>query len=140
MGMPEDTSARAHARGGLRALFARREDPYAGADRERSARLAGVLRLLGATLVCLALPFAPPTKALGPAGWAIAAALLVATMISAGRTVRAYRRISHDELLAFSYATLVAIAVMEWLAGGRSSPYHQIFILGVVNVAMGHTP
>jgi diguanylate cyclase (GGDEF)-like protein len=140
MGTPEDTSARATARGGLHALFARREDPYAGADRERSARLAGILRLLGASLTCMAMPLAPPTKAIGPAGWAIAAALIVASVVSAIRTIVASHRVSHDELLVYSYITLSGITVMEWLAGGRSSPYHQIFILGVVNVAMGHTP
>jgi diguanylate cyclase (GGDEF)-like protein len=136
MGTSDDTMAQS----GLRGLFRRREDPYAGADRERSARLASAMRVFGALLACVALPMAPPTEAIGAAGWFIAGALILGSIVSAARTSLASASVSHNELLAYSYTTLGGVALMEWLAGGRSSPYHQIFILGAVNVAMGHTP
>src|SRR3954470_2527435 len=134
------TSAETTAQSGLRGLFRRREDPYAGADRERSARLASAMRIFGALLACVALPMAPPTHAIGTAGWAIAGALILGSVVSAARTSLGSARAPHSDLLAYSYVPLGGVATIEWLAGGRSSPYHQIFILGVVNVAMGHTP
>ncbi len=124
----------------LRDHFKKREDPYAGADILSSARLAGALRLLGAVLACAMLPLAPPTAAVGPVGWFLAGAIIVVSQISAIRTALAPHRVSHGELLAYSYATLVGIGGMEWLAGGRSSPYHQIFLLTALYVATAHPP
>jgi diguanylate cyclase (GGDEF)-like protein len=120
--------------------FRRREDPYAGADLERSARLASAMRMFGALLACVAFPMAPPTHAIGAAGWAIAVALVLGSLASAARTAVASRSISHNELLAYSYVTLGGVATIEWLAGGRASPYHQIFMLTVFNVALAHPP
>jgi two-component system cell cycle response regulator len=126
-------------RKGLRGHFSRREAPYAGADLERSAKLAAGMRVFGALLACIALPMAPPDR-IGALGWVIAGTLIVASVISAGRTALASASVSHDELLLYSYVTLGGVATIEFLAGGRSSPYHQIFMLTVFNVALAHPP
>src|SRR3954453_23561179 len=124
----------------LRGHFKRREDPYAGAEKERSAKLASAMRVFGAFLACVALPMAPPDKAIGAAGWVISGTLIAASVASAVRTWKAGNRVSHDELLFYSGLTLAGVATMEWLAGGRTSPYHQIFMLTVFNVALAHPP
>ncbi len=136
MGGPEDTTAGS----GLRGLLRRREDPYAGADLVRSARLASAMRIFGALLACVAFPLAPPTHAIGAAGWIIAVGLVVGSLGSAARTAVASNRVSHNELLAYSYVTLAGVSTIEFLAGGRSSPYHQIFMLTIFNVALAHPP
>src|SRR4051812_7252878 len=124
----------------LRGHFRKREDPYAGADKERSAQLASALRVFGAFLACVALPMAPPDKAIGAAGWVIAVALIFASIVSAVRTWTARDRVSHDELLLYSCITLAGLATIEWLAGGHTSPYHQIFMLTMFNMALAHPP
>src|SRR5690348_8273383 len=124
----------------LKEHFKRREDPYAGADKERSAKLASALRVFGAFLACVALPMAHPDKAIGAAGWAISGSLIAASLASAVRTWKARATVSHDELFFYSGVTLAGVATMEWLAGGRTSPYHQIFMLTIFNVALAHPP
>ena len=124
----------------LRGHFMRRTDPYAGADRERSAKLSSALRVFGAFLACVALPMAPPDKAIGAAGWVISGSLISASLASAVRTWKARSRVTYDELLFYSGVTLAGVATMEWLAGGRTSPYHQIFMLTIFNVGLAHPP
>jgi two-component system cell cycle response regulator len=124
----------------LRRHFRKREDPYAGADNERAVRLSGALWLLGALLVLALLPVAPPTAAEGSAGWAIAGVLVLGAVAAAARCFVAKERVGYNELIATSYVSLTSIAVMEWLAGGRTSPYHQLFLLGVLHTASAHPP
>src|SRR5215208_2498297 len=125
----------------LRWHFRRREDPYAGADVERAVRLAGVLWVLGAVLVGALLPVAPPTKELGGSvGWAIAGGIILASLLTAVRAFKASARVGVNELFANCVAALVLIGVLEWLAGGRSSPYHQLLMLSVLYTASAHPP
>ena len=35
---------------------------------------------------------------------------------------------------------LVAIAAIEWLSGGRGTPYHQLYLLSVIYTATVHPP
>src|SRR3954453_8730624 len=109
------------AESALRHHFRKLDDPYAGADRERAVRLSGALWVGGAILVLALLPVAPPTAAVGSAGWAIAAAMVLGALAAAARCFGATDRVGYNELLATSYAALLAVATMEWLAGGRAS-------------------
>jgi diguanylate cyclase (GGDEF)-like protein len=102
-------------------------DQYAGADLATSRRFqAGLLGLCG--LLTLAfLPFEPVDDQIGDAGWAIAAAL-GALAIGAALLLRR-REPSYDDLLAIAYAGIGAIALLNWLAGGGSSAYEDLFVL-----------
>src|SRR4051794_6216546 len=124
----------------LREHFRKMDDPYAGADRDRAVRLSGALWVLGALLVVALLPVSPPTEAVGSAGWVIAAVTVVGAFAAAARCFFAKDRVGHNELLATSYAALVSVATIEWLAGGRTSPYHQLFLLGALYTASAHPP
>src|SRR5918998_4980429 len=99
----------------LRWHFRRREDPYAGADMERAARLAGVLWVLGAVVVAALLPVAPPTEAIGPAGWTAAALIILGSLLAAVRAFKWTDRVTANEGLATCFAALLLIAVLEWL-------------------------
>jgi diguanylate cyclase (GGDEF)-like protein len=122
----------------LRALFARKENPYAGADLENAKRLGALLWLIGAGIAVILMPFAPPTDAIGSAGWAIAAAL-VAISVAGARRVRSGAT-GFDELLAANYIGLAEIAVVEWLAGGAGAPYDQLYLLLFLYSATVHPP
>ena len=124
----------------LRWHFRRREDPYAGADMVRATRLAGVLWVLCAVVVSALLPVAPPTEAVGPAGWIVAALILIGALLTAVRAFRWTDRVSANEGLATCLVALGLIAALEWLAGGRASPYHQLLMLAVLYTASAHPP
>jgi diguanylate cyclase (GGDEF)-like protein len=124
----------------LRWHFRHREDPYAGADIPRAARLAGVLWVLGAVLVAALLPVAPPDEAIGPAGWTVAGLIIGGSLLAAVRAFKWTDRVGVNEGLVTCFTALVLIAVLEWLAGGRTSPYHQLLMLSVLYTASAHPP
>jgi diguanylate cyclase (GGDEF)-like protein len=102
-------------------------DPYAGADLATSRRFqAGLLGLCG--LLTLAfLPFEPVDEQIGGAGWAIAGGLGVAAIAGAFLILR--REPSFDDLLVIAYSGIAGIALLNWLAGGGSSAYEDLYVL-----------
>jgi diguanylate cyclase (GGDEF)-like protein len=102
-------------------------DPYSGADLARSRRFqAGLLALCG--LLALAfLPFEHVDDQLGDAGWAIAAALGLVAIGGAAALRR--REPSFDDLLVVAYAGIAGIALLNYLAGGGSSAYEDLYVL-----------
>src|SRR4051794_8545443 len=106
-------------------LFGRRADPYAGADFERSTRVGGALWIVSALCLAGLFPLDPPTAAVGVPGWAIAGAIIVVCLASAVRLFRAGPNVTWNELYAMSFGALAMVALLEWLAGGHSTPYHQ---------------
>src|SRR5918997_49716 len=102
-------------------------DPYAGADLATSRRFqAGLLGLCG--LLTLAfLPFEPVDDQIGDAGWAIAAGL---GLLAIGGAVLILRREpSFDDLLVMAYSGIAGIALLNYLAGGGSSAYEDLYVL-----------
>ena len=102
-------------------------DRYAGADLATSRRFqAGLLGLCGLLALAL-LPFEPVNDQIGDAGWAIAAGL---GLFAIGAALLLRRRApSYDDLLAIAYVGIAGIAVLNWLAGGGSSAYEDLFVL-----------
>jgi diguanylate cyclase (GGDEF)-like protein len=102
-------------------------DPYAGADLATSRRFqAGLLGLCG--LLTLAfLPFDPVDDQIGDAGWAIAAGLGVAAI--GGALLIRRREPSFDDLLVIAYSGIAGIALLNYLAGGGSSAYEDLYVL-----------
>jgi diguanylate cyclase (GGDEF)-like protein len=102
-------------------------DRYAGADLATSRRFqAGLLGLCG-LLTLVFLPFEPVDDQIGDAGWAIAAAL---GLFAIGAALLLRRREpTYDDLLAIAYVGIAGIALLNWLAGGGSSAYEDLFVL-----------
>jgi diguanylate cyclase (GGDEF)-like protein len=120
-----------------RGLFGKRDDPYAGADLARARKLSAFLWLLGAACAAALLPVAPPTAAIGEGGWAIAIAVVLSAVAAAVRNLR-FPTAGWNELMATSYFAVVAVGVVEWLAGGRDSPYHQLLLMSIMYTAASH--
>ncbi len=112
----------------LREYLAARHDPYAGGDLENARRLGAFLWLLGAALVAGLLPFSPPTAEVGDAGWVIAWFMVAAACGVAYALHRGWLR-SWRGLLIPSYASVVGVCVMQWLAGGVEAPYEVLLLL-----------
>jgi diguanylate cyclase (GGDEF)-like protein len=102
-------------------------DLYAGADIATSRRFgAGLLGLCG--LLTLAfLPFEPVDEQVGGAGWAIAAGLGLAAI--GGALLLRRRAPSFDDLLVIAYSGIAGIALLNYLAGGGSSAYEDLYVL-----------
>jgi diguanylate cyclase (GGDEF)-like protein len=112
---------------------------YEGADEENATRIVAVICSLSALLTLVFLPLDPPTMAIDAGGWAIAVALIAAGLIG-GRTLRNLQPSpGFNTLLAVSYLGLIAVALLEWLAGGTGSAYSRLTLLWIGS-AMGIHP
>jgi diguanylate cyclase (GGDEF)-like protein len=123
----------------IRGYFARRDDPYAGGDLGNAQRIGAVIWGLLVALALLLVPLNPPTDVVGVAGWAVGAALVLAG-IAVVLSMRSGRLNSWNSLLVISYATAVAIGVMQWLSGGQTAPYRGLLLLPVLFVAAIQPP
>jgi diguanylate cyclase (GGDEF)-like protein len=123
----------------LRAYFAPRPDPYAGGDPDNAQRIGSVLFGLQSLLIVALMPLSPPTHAIGSAGW------IVAGIVIAGCGLVSYamrRRLlpGWGELLLAAYGAVVALEVMQWLAGGLVAPYERALLLPTFFVAAIQPP
>lgn len=138
--MTADTSDRSVARRGIvaiRGLLAKRDDPYAGADLDNAKRLGALLLVMDGALSLALFPIAPPNEAIGTAGWIIGLGGVALLFLGASR-LAASQSVSFNELLVVSYLLIVQVAVFEWLAGGHSSPYGNLYLLPIVFAAGIH--
>jgi diguanylate cyclase (GGDEF)-like protein len=122
----------------VRQLFAPSDDPYAGADLANAKRLGAVLCLMAAGITVVLLPFTPPTRAVGDAGWLVVAALALGSFGAVKRFMgdaTSFRR-----LLVACYTGIAAIGLMQWLAGGHTAPYEQLYLLAFICCAATHPP
>lgn len=113
----------------------RKRHAYAGVDLEQARRNGALLGVVG---VLISLPFlalVPPTARIGEAGWVVAGLLVLSGVIAAAY---AFHNTSFEQGLALAYLGLGQVVVVEWLAGGYESPYHELYVLPLVYVAAVH--
>lgn len=122
----------------IRAFFARSDDPYAGGDIDVARRLCAVLWRVGVVLTLLLVPVAPPTEAVGSPGWAYLG--VIALIGFAGARWILHRGVTWNLLLAASYLSVVQLALVEWLAGGSSSPFGELYLLIALPAGAMHPP
>ena len=108
-------------------MFEPRPDPYEGADLATSRRITAAFLGLSALLSLAFLPFEPPDQQIGAAGWLVGPAIVAAGLV--GTFVMLRRRPGFNELLMVAYAGVAGIAALNWLAGGHSSAYEDLFVL-----------
>jgi diguanylate cyclase (GGDEF)-like protein len=111
---------------------------YEGGDHQNAALIIAVICTLSAALAAAFLPIDPPDEAIGAGGWAIALALIAAGFVG-GRALRVRRPLpGYGALLATSYAGLLAVGLLEWLAGGTATAYTQLTLLWLGSAMGGH--
>lgn len=107
----------------LRALlataFSRGGDPYAGGDLELARRLGQILATASTAIALLLLPLAPPTAAIGQAGWLAGCGLVLISVVSVAleRFTGTY---SWNHILFANYAGVLQIGLAQWLAGAHA--------------------
>ena len=121
-------------------LLTRGAQTYAGADQGNAARIVALLWVLSGLLALAFLPFDPPTAAIGPAGWAIAGALVAGSLVGGRSVLRRRPPPRFAVLLALSYLGLAQVAALEWLAGGAESAYQNLYLLWLGSAMGIHPP
>jgi diguanylate cyclase (GGDEF)-like protein len=124
----------------LRDLLARRSDPYEGMDLEPCRRVGGVCWAFGGVVSLLLMLVAPPTEAIGHAGWYAALSVTAISYVGAFLLLRRGSRIGFDGLLVCSYVAIAQIATVEWLAGGHETPYHLLYLMAAILPPSVHPP
>ncbi len=115
-------------------LFARGDDPYAGADPTTSRTAVAVLSLLHGALILGFLPLFPPTEGVGPvAGWILAGAVVLADVVAGVALLRERRDVRFNVLLALTYAGIGEILLIQALS--QSVLPYQLFLLIWVGAA-----
>lgn len=119
--------------------IARRANEVSTPGDLRIARtVGGAFWASGALVGALLLPFDPPTHAVGRPGWIVAGAMLAGCLAIAYSRLGTRREPSLVEIYVAGYFGLAAIAVLEWLAGGRDSAYHYLYLLPLLYAAAAH--
>ena len=108
-------------------IFERRADPFEGADWNSAHRIVTAILGLSALLSLAFLPLEPVDEQIGAAGWAVAGLLIGAGLLGAGLLARGEP--TWNELLVVAYLGVAGIATLNWLAGGDSSAYEDLFVL-----------
>ncbi|HEX8648965.1 MAG TPA: HD domain-containing phosphohydrolase, partial [Thermoleophilaceae bacterium] len=89
----------------------------------------------------LLMPLSPPDASpLGGWGYSIAAAVLLAGFIGGHGLLKRGHRVTNDELYCLCIAALVMTALMEYLAGGRDTPWHAFYFIAVLYTSAIHPP
>lgn len=101
---------------------------------------AGLFWIIAALTLVLLLAVAPPVQRLGVAGWAIGALAVAGCLVMAFLRLSSDRRPSMTQILVVGYFALLGLAGLEWLAGGRASPYHYLYVLPLLFVPAVHSP
>jgi len=118
--------------------FARAPDAYAGADLGNARRMIAVVWALSTAITVIFLALSPPTEPLGDSGWAIAALILVAGVVGTRLVAGKRHTLDFDSLLLVSYAGVLQVALLSWLAGGSDPLYNSLLVLWVCTAAGAH--
>lgn len=113
---------------------------YRLADMELAKQLGALLWVMGAFVVAVLLPLAPPDESsIGDAGWVVAAAMIVGSLAFAVRLLRSPAAISPLELILQSVVAVSMVGLLMWLAD-EPSTYSEILLFSAIYVAAVHPP
>src|SRR3954468_14838995 len=99
----------------IRTLFARREDPYAGADLASARRMTALIWVLGTIVGIALLPLSPAVGGFGLAAWLAVAGMAVCAFLTCGWLVDSRRPVSFEGLLGLSYLSMGFLVLAQWL-------------------------
>lgn len=120
---------------------AARQDAYRGAQQDLVVRGAGFLSVVGGLTVLALLPFYPPTRHLGSAGWILTAVLSVVAVALGGLDLFRLKPQPSTRLVYLSsFSGIVQLAFLQWLAGGGHAPYVQLLLLPTLGAGTSQSP
>jgi diguanylate cyclase (GGDEF)-like protein len=121
-------------------MFARSDDPYAGADIALARRFAIAMWGFGMVVMYVLQIFFPPTHRFGAWGWALPVVGTVLAVAIAWVLADKRREIGFNFLYASQFIGLVVIAVTQYFAGGRIAPFHELYMFQLIGAGLMHPP
>jgi diguanylate cyclase (GGDEF)-like protein len=112
----------------LKLLFAKQEDPYAGADLSLARRLGSWFWIVNCLLAIALWPLSPIDRRIGDAGWLVGDILIISALVFALAMRSERLRLSFRGVLISCYVGALGIGGMQWLAGGGSAPYDGLLL------------
>ena len=100
--------------------------------------MSGLFWLVAGLITAALLPWAPPTAELGDAGWILAAAGVLLSFWVASR--HAGSEVSLNRIYFAGYAGVFLVVAIEWVSGGRDTPYHYLYMLPILFAAAAQAP
>ena len=115
----------------LRALVDEGPDPYEQIDTASACRMGGALYIVAVGYAALLAPLTEPRG--GTLGWVLVVAALVAGLASALLMLNPRASMPPSGLLAFAYASVALVAVMQWLNGPEAPAVDLLLIVCLYN-------
>ena len=124
----------------VRGLFAKRPDPYAGADLASARRMTALIWILGTLVAIALLPLAPTAGTMGAAEWGAVIAMAASAVVACGWLVSPRRTVTFEMLLGLGYMGLGMLVLAQWLTGGADSPLRELYLLNLLGTVCVHPP
>jgi diguanylate cyclase (GGDEF)-like protein len=124
----------------LRRLFARTDDPYAGADVALARRFAVVMAGFATVVVAVLMAFFPPTRTFGELGWVVAGGGYLVSFTIMWVLADKRRAVGFDFLFVVAVLGVGFVAIIQYSAGGRVAPYHELYMFQLIGTALMHPP
>jgi diguanylate cyclase (GGDEF)-like protein len=121
-------------------MFARTDDPYAGADIALGRRFTLGMWGFGTLVVSVLMVFFPPTQALGRAGWAVAAGGYLVAFAIMWVLADTRRTLSFDFLYVTGFVSVLLVAAIQHGAGSHASAYGEMYMFQLVGAGLIHPP
>jgi diguanylate cyclase (GGDEF)-like protein len=125
---------------GSRARRERRVAAYAGIRLSTIRTLALNGWAAGIVIAVLLMIPAPPTAQLGDAGWIVGIGIQAASAAGWLAFRLHAERVTFGVLLVVTWLLPIDLAAMQWLAGGWSAPYHELYLPALILGSAGLPP
>ena len=123
----------------LKHLFAKQDDPYAGADLDLTRRLGGWFWFVNSALAVALWPLSPLDVRVGDGAWVVGDILVFTAIVYALVLRNKQFAPGFTGILVSCYVGGLGIAYVQWLAGGGTAPYNGL-LLNLVLLACATNP
>jgi diguanylate cyclase (GGDEF)-like protein len=113
--------------GFVKSMYARKADPYAGADLPPAKNALQGLLLITTLLCACFLPLEPVDGRMGTAGWVVAGLVLAAWTAGVIRLAR--QDTGWAGLLLVCYGAVAGVAVLSWLSASSANAYANLLLI-----------
>jgi diguanylate cyclase (GGDEF)-like protein len=124
----------------LRTLLGRKANTYAGADAALARRMLLAMWALSMLVVAVLEVFFSPTRALGDLGWIWVVGVYVIGFGILWVLADKRRELGYDAFFVIKLLAVALIAVVQYGAGGRVAPYHELYMFLLIGASLMHPP
>jgi diguanylate cyclase (GGDEF)-like protein len=124
----------------LRTLFGPSANTYAGADAALARRVFLGMWAFSMAVVAVLEVFFPPTRAFGALGWLWVAGEYAVAIGILWVLADKRRELGYDAFYVIGFPAVALIAVIQYGAGGRVAPFHELYLFLIIGASLMHPP